>query len=104
MFLILGFSCTVKIRSRESSGRLSSTTQTMSELTYSTSPLHPSIYQTSTSHHLKFAIKFATLFTTRTKPGSITMPPRIPTEEDFAPLKTTLPHTLHFPSPPESTT
>lgn len=32
------------------------------------------------------------------------MPPRIPTEEDFASLKTTLPHTLHSPSPPESTT
>ncbi|KAF9768486.1 hypothetical protein IL306_014245 [Fusarium sp. DS 682] len=32
------------------------------------------------------------------------MPPRIPTEADFAPLSSTLPHTLHFPSPPESTT
>lgn len=32
------------------------------------------------------------------------MPPRIPTQADFTPLQTTLPHTLHFPSPPESTT
>ncbi|KAF4989729.1 hypothetical protein FDECE_14611 [Fusarium decemcellulare] len=32
------------------------------------------------------------------------MPPRIPTEADFSPLLQTLPHTLHFPSPPESTT
>ncbi|CAM1508434.1 Fc.00g052820.m01.CDS01 [Cosmosporella sp. VM-42] len=32
------------------------------------------------------------------------MPPRIPTEADFAPLSTILPHALHFPSPPESTT
>ncbi|EMT65059.1 hypothetical protein ACKRZS_014855 [Fusarium odoratissimum] len=32
------------------------------------------------------------------------MPPRIPTEDDFSPLSSTLPHTLHFPSPPESTT
>ncbi|KAM4056064.1 phospholipase/Carboxylesterase [Hirsutella rhossiliensis] len=32
------------------------------------------------------------------------MPPRIPTEADFAPLAATLPHTLHFPSPRESTT
>lgn len=32
------------------------------------------------------------------------MPPRIPTREDFSPLASTLPHTLHFPSPPESTT
>jgi hypothetical protein len=32
------------------------------------------------------------------------MPPRVPTEEDFAPLSSTLPHTLHFPDPPESTT
>lgn len=31
------------------------------------------------------------------------MPPRIPTEADFAPLATTLPHALHFPSPREST-
>lgn len=35
---------------------------------------------------------------------SSAMPPRIPTADDFAPLATTLPHTLHFPSPPESTT
>lgn len=32
------------------------------------------------------------------------MPPRIPTQADFSPLQTSLPHTLHFPSPPESTT
>lgn len=32
------------------------------------------------------------------------MPPRIPTEADFASLNSTLPHTLHFPSPPEATT
>ncbi|KAL6849818.1 hypothetical protein ACO1O0_009363 [Amphichorda felina] len=32
------------------------------------------------------------------------MPPRIPTAADFAPLSSTLPHALHFPSPPESTT
>lgn len=32
------------------------------------------------------------------------MPPRIPTEADFAPLAATLPHALHFPSPRESTT
>ncbi|CAJ0554062.1 Ff.00g125740.m01.CDS01 [Fusarium sp. VM40] len=32
------------------------------------------------------------------------MPPRIPTEEDFSSISSTLPHTLHFPSPPESTT
>ena len=32
------------------------------------------------------------------------MPPRIPTEADFSPLQSTLPHILHFPSPPESTT
>lgn len=32
------------------------------------------------------------------------MPPRIPTEADFAPLAAALPHALHFPSPPESTT
>lgn len=32
------------------------------------------------------------------------MPPRIPTKADFDPLQATLPHTLHFPSPPESTT
>jgi hypothetical protein len=32
------------------------------------------------------------------------MPPRIPTEEDFAPLSSTLPVALHFPDPPESTT
>ncbi|RCI08702.1 hypothetical protein L249_4833 [Ophiocordyceps polyrhachis-furcata BCC 54312] len=32
------------------------------------------------------------------------MPPRIPTEADFAPLSTTLPLALHLPSPPESTT
>lgn len=32
------------------------------------------------------------------------MPPRIPNGDDFAPLKDTLPHILHFPSPPESTT
>ncbi|RDA86582.1 hypothetical protein CP532_5995 [Ophiocordyceps camponoti-leonardi (nom. inval.)] len=32
------------------------------------------------------------------------MPPRIPTEADFAPLSTNLPLALHFPSPPESTT
>lgn len=32
------------------------------------------------------------------------MPPRIPTQADFAPLQSSLPHTLHFPSPPESTT
>ncbi|KAF4509676.1 hypothetical protein G6O67_003820 [Ophiocordyceps sinensis] len=30
--------------------------------------------------------------------------PRIPTEADFAPLAATLPHTLHFPTPRESTT
>lgn len=32
------------------------------------------------------------------------MPPRIPTAADFAPLDPVLPHKLHFPSPPESTT
>ncbi|RFU73670.1 hypothetical protein TARUN_8593 [Trichoderma arundinaceum] len=32
------------------------------------------------------------------------MPPRIPTEADFSPISSTLPHKLHFPSPPESTT
>ena len=32
------------------------------------------------------------------------MPPRIPTEADFEPLKSTLPHALQFPSPPEATT
>lgn len=32
------------------------------------------------------------------------MPPRIPTEADFEPLKSTLPHAIQFPSPPESTT
>lgn len=32
------------------------------------------------------------------------MPPRIPTEADFSPISSTLPHQLHFPSPPESTT
>jgi len=32
------------------------------------------------------------------------MPPRIPTPDDFTTLTTTLSHTLHFPSPPESTT
>lgn len=32
------------------------------------------------------------------------MPPRIPTQEDFAPISSSLPHILHFPSPPESTT
>lgn len=32
------------------------------------------------------------------------MPPRIPTAADFEPLSSHLPHTLHFPSPPESTT
>ncbi|KAF4996807.1 hypothetical protein FGRMN_4283 [Fusarium graminum] len=32
------------------------------------------------------------------------MPPRIPTGDDFSSLSATLPHTLHFPSPPESTT
>lgn len=32
------------------------------------------------------------------------MPPRIPTEADFSPLSSTLPHKLHFPNPPESTT
>lgn len=32
------------------------------------------------------------------------MPPRIPTLADFASLSTSLPHALHFPSPPESTT
>lgn len=32
------------------------------------------------------------------------MPPRIPTAADFTSLSSTLPHTLHFPSPPESTT
>ncbi|KND93826.1 hypothetical protein TOPH_01752 [Tolypocladium ophioglossoides CBS 100239] len=32
------------------------------------------------------------------------MPPRIPTEADFAPLAATLPHALHFPNPRESTT
>jgi pimeloyl-ACP methyl ester carboxylesterase len=32
------------------------------------------------------------------------MPPRIPTEADFSSLKSTLPLTVHFPSPPESTT
>ncbi|KAL7797513.1 hypothetical protein V8C37DRAFT_369718 [Trichoderma ceciliae] len=31
------------------------------------------------------------------------MPPRIPTEADFSPISSTLPHKLHFPSPPEST-
>jgi hypothetical protein len=32
------------------------------------------------------------------------MPPRVPTEADFSPISSTLPHKLHFPSPPESTT
>ncbi|OPB40016.1 hypothetical protein A0O28_0000950 [Trichoderma guizhouense] len=32
------------------------------------------------------------------------MPPRIPTEADFSPISPILPHKLHFPSPPESTT
>ncbi|KAL6700116.1 hypothetical protein J3F84DRAFT_362755 [Trichoderma pleuroticola] len=32
------------------------------------------------------------------------MPPRIPTEADFSPISSILPHKLHFPSPPESTT
>ncbi|KAI5461153.1 hypothetical protein BGZ63DRAFT_424072 [Mariannaea sp. PMI_226] len=32
------------------------------------------------------------------------MPPRIPTEADFASISSTLPVALHFPSPPESTT
>ncbi|KFA61034.1 hypothetical protein S40285_07440 [Stachybotrys chlorohalonatus IBT 40285] len=32
------------------------------------------------------------------------MPPRVPSEADFAPLSSTLPVALHFPSPPESTT
>ncbi|KAI9898259.1 hypothetical protein N3K66_006619 [Trichothecium roseum] len=32
------------------------------------------------------------------------MPPRIPTAEDFEPLSRTLPHVVHFPDPPESTT
>jgi predicted esterase len=32
------------------------------------------------------------------------MPPRIPTEADFEPLKSTLPHALQFPSPREATT
>ena len=32
------------------------------------------------------------------------MAPRVPTEADFAPLEKTLPHVLHFPDPPESTT
>lgn len=32
------------------------------------------------------------------------MPPRIPTEADFADLSTSLPHALHFPSPREATT
>ncbi|KAL7949123.1 hypothetical protein V8C42DRAFT_313377 [Trichoderma barbatum] len=31
------------------------------------------------------------------------MPPRIPTEADFSPISSVLPHKLHFPSPPEST-
>ncbi|UKZ83556.1 hypothetical protein TrVFT333_011365 [Trichoderma virens FT-333] len=31
-------------------------------------------------------------------------PPRIPTEADFSPISSVLPHKLHFPSPPESTT
>lgn len=34
----------------------------------------------------------------------ITMPPRIPTQEDFASIATSLPHIIHFPSSPESTT
>lgn len=32
------------------------------------------------------------------------MPPRVPTEGDFADLQGVVPHKLHFPSPPESTT
>ncbi|KAH6611056.1 hypothetical protein Trco_001076 [Trichoderma cornu-damae] len=32
------------------------------------------------------------------------MPPRIPSEADFSPISSALPHKLHFPSPPESTT
>lgn len=32
------------------------------------------------------------------------MPPRIPNEADFAPLAAILPHTVHFPTPRESTT
>ncbi|KAF4974653.1 hypothetical protein FZEAL_8471 [Fusarium zealandicum] len=32
------------------------------------------------------------------------MPPRVPTEEDFSSLTPILPHTVQFPSPPESTT
>lgn len=32
------------------------------------------------------------------------MPPRVPTEADFAPISKLLPHTLHFPSPREATT
>ncbi|KAK1237631.1 hypothetical protein MKX07_006759 [Trichoderma sp. CBMAI-0711] len=32
------------------------------------------------------------------------MPPRIPSEADFHPLTTLLPHALHFPSPREATT
>ncbi|CEJ81256.1 hypothetical protein VHEMI01395 [[Torrubiella] hemipterigena] len=32
------------------------------------------------------------------------MPPRIPTAADFSSLSSSLPHTIHFPSPPESTT
>ncbi|TFB05385.1 hypothetical protein CCMA1212_002483 [Trichoderma ghanense] len=32
------------------------------------------------------------------------MPPRIPSESDFTPLQSHLPHALHFPSPRESTT
>ncbi|KAL6881589.1 Alpha/Beta hydrolase protein [Trichoderma novae-zelandiae] len=32
------------------------------------------------------------------------MPPRIPSESDFSPLRPSLPHALHFPSPRESTT
>ncbi|KAF4120228.1 putative esterase [Geosmithia morbida] len=32
------------------------------------------------------------------------MPPRVPVESDFADLQATVPHKLHFPSPPESTT
>ncbi|KAK5993236.1 hypothetical protein PT974_06665 [Cladobotryum mycophilum] len=32
------------------------------------------------------------------------MPPRIPTQADFASLESTLPLSIHFPNPPESTT
>lgn len=32
------------------------------------------------------------------------MPPRVPTKADFEPIELSLPHVLHFPSPPESTT